>query len=289
VHADARFANRLLLPGFTLDDTALQASVRALSKHRPVLIEGATETLSVLAEHIVQQGGITFHPKALLCYGQELTPSARKTIESAFACPAFSLYNSGEFADVACETETHDGLLVAAEGYVVELLVDGRPARPGEEGELLITDLNNRCMPFIRYATGDRAVAMGADASFPNARGLPRIGAVNGRQGGTISGPGGARVPFGFFSALFAQYGYAVRRFRVLPRSPELLELVIEKAARYSESTLEELKSKIAERLGSAKIDVFFEDAENGPNSAVPPVARITEAGQREPTARGLG
>jgi len=283
VQADSKLANRLLLPGFTLDDATLQADLSALAKRKPVLIEGATEALLALSEHILQRGGVTFQPKAVLCYGQELSPSARKTIESALGCPAFSLYRSGEFSDVACETESHDGLLVAAEGYIVELLVNGRPARPGEEGEMIVTDLNNRCMPFIRYATGDRAVAMEADASFPNPRGLLRIGSVSGRPGGVISGPSGARVPLGFFSALFAQYGYAVSRFQVVPRSPELLELVLEKAPRYSESTLDELKSKITERLGAIRIDVTIEKPSQLPSSAVPSVAHVAELAHATP------
>ena len=116
-------------------------------------------------------------------------------------------------------------------------------------------------MPFIRYATGDQAVVMGPDTSFPNARGLPRIGFVSGRLGGTVSGLDGARVPLGFFSALFAQYGYAVRHFRVVSRSPESLDLHLERARRYSGATLDELCVKIRERLGAVNIEVYFDDA----------------------------
>ena len=267
-HTDARLANRLLLSAFQLDDAALQSSVRAMAKQRPVLVEGSTEVLSVLAQHISAHERLAFQPKAVLAHGQGLTPSARQAIEAAFGCPSFSLYRSGEFADIACETESHDGLLVASEGYVVEVLVNGRPAHPGEVGDLFITDLSNRGMPFLRFATGDRAMAMGPDTTFPNARGLSRIGQVSGRPGGTIVGIDGARVPFGYFSALFAQYGFAVRRFRIEPRSPELLELHLEKAARYSEATQHEIEAKIRERLGAVKIDVIFEEA-SAPAKAV--------------------
>ena len=261
-HMDARLANRLLLSAFRLDDATLASHVRQLVKHRPVLIEGSTEVLSVVAEHLSREGGGGFQAKAVLAHGQEVTPAARTQIEAAFGCPVFSLYRTGEFADIACEGDARDGLLVAAEGFIVELLVNGRPARLGEQGEVFVTDLNNRCMPFIRYATGDRAIAMAPDNSFPNARGLPRIGMVSGRAGGTVSGADGARVPLGFFSALFAQYGYAVRRFRVVSRSPESLELYIQKAPRFSESTLEELKTKIRERLGAIDIVVHLEEVQ---------------------------
>jgi phenylacetate-CoA ligase len=278
-HTEARLANRLLLSAFKLDETSLAAHVRQMAKHRPLLIEGATEVLSVVAEYLAAQGAGAVQPKAVLAHGQELTPSIRASLEAAFGCPVFSLYRTGEFADIACEGDAHDGLLVAAEGYVVELLVNGRPARVGEAGDVFITDLNNRCMPFIRYATGDRAVAMGPDASFPNARGLPRIGMVSGRAGGSVSGTDGARVPLGYFHALFAQYGYAVRRFRVAPGPAGSLELTLQKAPRYSEATLDEVKAKIRERLGAIEIAVHFEEPEAAPSLPRAPVLAAVREG----------
>jgi phenylacetate-CoA ligase len=261
VHADARFSNRLLLPAFRLDEASITSSLRAISKQKSVLVEGPTETLEAVAAHVLKQGGLDHHPKAVLVHGQQLTAAGRKLIEDAFGCKVFDLYRSGEFAEVACETDARDGLVIAGEGYIVELLVDGRPARLGEQGELFITDLNNRCMPFIRYATGDRAVALGPDKAEPHPRGLPRISQLQSRPGAIFNGVDGARVPSGFFSALFAEYGYAVRRFRVAERAPSGISLRIEKAPRYAESTLETIKTRIRERLGEAlEIDVVFDE-----------------------------
>lgn len=269
LQSDARFSNRLLLPAFRLDEASITASLRAIGKHKCTLVEGPTETLEVVAEQLKQQGGLTHRPKAVLVHGHELTSAGRQLIEEAFGCKVFDLYRSAELGEVACETEAHDGLLVAGEGYIVELLVDGRPAQLGEEGELFITDLNNRCMPFIRYGTGDRAVMLGPDQGQPHPRGLPRIGRLESRRGTIFSGAGGARVPSGFFSALFAEYGYAVRRFDVTQRSGAALALRLEKAPRYSESTLETIKSRIRERLGEGlEIDVTFDE----------PLAKLTDA-----------
>jgi phenylacetate-CoA ligase len=260
LQTDARFANRLLLPAFRLDEASVATSIRALNKHKATLVEGPTETLEVVARQLQQQGGIEHRPKAVLVHGQELTGARRALIEEAFGCKVMDLFRTGEFTDVACETEARDGLLVAAEGYIVEVLVGGRPARPGEQGEVFITDLNNRCMPFIRYATGDRAVLMGPDNTEPHPRGLPRLGHLGSRPGAIFEGENGLKVPSGFFSALFAEYGYAIRRFTVTARGVSSLELRIEKAARYSESTLETIKSRVRERLGeSLRIEVAFD------------------------------
>ena len=37
----------------------------------------------------------------------------------------------------------------------VEIVRDGEPVSPGEDGEVVITQLTNRAMPLIRYRTGD--------------------------------------------------------------------------------------------------------------------------------------
>lgn len=278
LQSDARFSNRLLLPAFRLDSASISASLRAIAKQKCVLIEGPAETLEVVAAELTQQqGGLGHRPKAVLVHGQQLSPGGRELIEQAFECKVFDLYRSGEFGEVACETDAHDGLLVAGEGYIVEVLVDGRPANVGEQGELYITDLNNRCMPFIRYATGDRAVLLGPDASEPHPRGLPRIGRIQSRAGLVLSGSDGARVPSGFFSALFAEYGYAVRRFEVAQQGDNALTLRIEKAPRYSESTLETIKARIRERLGAGlEIDVSFDESPRPATATAGAAASLT-------------
>jgi len=190
-----------------------------------------------------------------------LGEAERSKISLAFGCKVFDLYRTGELGEVACEAAAGGGLFVAAEGYIVELLVGERPARLGELGDVHVTDLNNRCMPLIRYATGDRAVALGPDTTLPNARGLSRIGKLAGRVGGLIRGLDDARVPTSFFSALFSEYNFAVRRFRVTELAPGAIRLGLVKAPRYSDATLEAINARIRERLGaSLRIDVEFDD-----------------------------
>lgn len=261
LQADARYSNRLLLPAFRLDEASIASSLRALARHNATLVEGPTEALLAVAEQLSKQGPLSHTPTAVIVHGQELTETARTSITDAFGCNVFDMYRAGEFGEVACESDQHDGLLVAAEGYIVEILAGGRPALPGEEGELFITDLNNRCMPFIRYATGDRAVVLAPESGLPHPRGLQRLRGLRSRPGSLLVGAAGQRVPSGFFSALFSEYGFAVRRFFVAQSSPGSLELRLEKAPRYSESTLELVKSRIRERLGEdLRIDVRFDE-----------------------------
>jgi phenylacetate-CoA ligase len=145
---------------------------------------------------------------------------------------------------------------------VVEVLRDGRPARPGELGEVVITDLNNFCMPFIRYRIGDLAVAMDPGETCPCGRGLPRLGRIEGRIQAMIVGAEGAVVPASLFPHFFKDYDYAVRQFQVVQKEPGRLLLKIVKASRFDDRIFAELLAKLRSYLGDdMKIDVAFVDA----------------------------
>ena len=61
----------------------------------------------------------------------------------------------------------------------MEVLRDGRPVEPGEQGEVVVTNLHAYAMPFIRYRIGDlatRAPACACGSPFT------ALGAVQGRM-----------------------------------------------------------------------------------------------------------
>ena len=58
---------------------------------------------------------------------------------------------------------------------------------------MVVTDLHNLAMPFIRYVTGDLATAADG-AACRCGRGLPRIASVEGRTSDTLTDGFGRRV-----------------------------------------------------------------------------------------------
>jgi phenylacetate-CoA ligase len=90
-----------------------------------------------------------------------------------------------------------------------------RTAQPGELGEVVITDLTNFAMPFIRYANGDLAVAGKADKCGCG-RALPRLGTVEGRVTETLVDGAGARVNGLVFNVVIAHMAHAIRQFQVI-------------------------------------------------------------------------
>lgn len=246
--ADARFCNRMFVPIFEMKEDGRGGLLATIESHRPVLVDGYAEAFDFLARHLRGQG-LEHAPKAVMSSAQSLPQHSREVIERAFGCRVFDKYGSREFSGIAYECEAHAGHHVVSEGYIVELLVDGRPAEPGETGEVVITDLNNYAMPFLRYRIGDLAVAM-ADEPCPCGRGGMRIGEIHGRVQSIIQGTDGRYVPGTFFPHVLKDYEYAIERFQIVQDAPGAITFRVVKGGRYSDDVLEEVLATIREHLG---------------------------------------
>jgi len=192
---------------------------------------------------------------------QTLPDQSRRIIEEAFGCRVFDKYGSREFSGIAYECEAHNGHHVVGEGLIVEVLRDGEPAAPGEVGEVIITDLNNYCMPFIRYRLGDLAVAVDDSAPCPCGRGLPRIGNVEGRVQSIIQGSDGRFLPGTFFSHYLKEFSFAFRHYQVVQEERGAIVFKVVKGSRYSDDVLDEVLRTFRKYLGQdMRIDVQFEE-----------------------------
>ena len=247
--ADAWMCNRMYVPIFEMKEDGLDRMLRMIEGHRPVLVDGYAEAFDFLARHLSEHGGLKVAPKAVMSSAQSLPQHSREVIERAFGCRVFDKYGSREFSGIAYECDAHAGHHVVSEGYIVEILVDGRPAEPGETGEVVITDLNNYAMPFIRYRIGDLAVAM-ADGPCACGRGAPRIGEIHGRVQSIIQGTDGRYVPGTFFPHLLKDYEYAIERFQIVQDAPGAITFRVVQGGRYSEDVLQEVLGVIREHLG---------------------------------------
>jgi len=149
------------------------------------------------------------------------------------------------------------------ESYIVELLVVGRPAAPGEVGEVVITDLNNFSVPLIRYRIGDLATAVDNAEPCPCGRGLSRIGRIQGRTQAIVHCGNGAWLPGTFFHHFFKDHDYAIRSFQVHQSRKGEFTLRIVKQDQFSEEAFRRIVDELRQYVGKASetpIDVEFVD-----------------------------
>jgi phenylacetate-CoA ligase len=233
-----------------MSDANLRGFVRQIEDYQPVLLDGYAESFNFLARYLAEHGRMDIRPKGIISSAQSLPDTSRRAIEDAFGCRVFDKYGAREFSGIAYECEAHAGHHVVSEGYIVEVIKDGRPAAPGEIGEVVITDLNNQCLPFIRYRIGDLAEAM--DTSVPCAcgRGLPRIGKIEGRVQSIILGSKGQYVPGSFFLHVLKDYDHAIRQFQIVQEQRGSITFKVVKGKRYNDGTLAEVLAILHRFLG---------------------------------------
>jgi phenylacetate-CoA ligase len=258
---DAWFMRRLFVPAYEITPEALEEFVRRIREHRPVLVDGYAESLNFLAHYAMDGGDPGFSPRAIMSSAQMLTEQSRDAIERAFDARVFDKYGSREFSGIAYECGHSRDHHVMDESYLVELLVDGRPAKPGEIGEVVITDLNNFSVPLIRYRIGD--LAMAVDQSVPCACGrhLSRVGRIEGRTQAIVHGADGTWLPGTFFAHFFKDFEYAVRFFQIHQSEAGSMTLRLVKGSRFTDETLAELLAGLRSFMGDdMQIDTEFVD-----------------------------
>ncbi len=257
---DAVLSHRHFVPVFELSEPRVEAMLRLIESIQPALVDGYAEALDFVAGHIRQSAQSSIaRVGAVMSSAQTLPASSRALIEQAFGCKVFDKYGSREFSGIAYECEQHDGHHVVSEGYIVEILREGRPAAPGEVGEVVITDLNNTCMPFVRYRIGDLAEALDPELPCPCGRGAPRIGRIEGRVQSIIQGTDGRYLPGTFFSHYFKDLDFAIKRYQVVQHQPGALGLRLVKGGRYSADVLAQVMDTLRHYLGERmRIDVEF-------------------------------
>ena len=185
-----RLTNQLLLPAFELSERRVLSWFERLARFRPVAVFGYPSTLAVFCRLLRLRGrSLTgIGARAVVCAGEVLRTEEREAIGSCFGAPVVNQYGSRDGGFIAQECE-RGRLHVTAESTIVEIVADGVPAASGVQGEIVVTQLENRAMPFLRYRTGDLG-RMSPDPC-PCGRTLPVLEEVVGRKTDFLVTPDG--------------------------------------------------------------------------------------------------
>lgn len=154
--------------------------VNALNEKQPVFIAGYPSAIYPVARFLLENGRVLgYKPRAVLTSSETLQDTARECMQNAFGCKVYDAYSGVECCALAAECECQQ-MHVCPEVGIVEIVDgSGKPAKPGEPGEVVLTGLLNSAMPLIRYRVGDRAIW--AENPCPCGRQMPVIQKIIGR------------------------------------------------------------------------------------------------------------
>jgi phenylacetate-CoA ligase len=212
-------------------DADLARVVDFIKRSKPKTLVCYTQAAADLARYILANGLRDWGNIPVVCGAERLFASDREVLERAFGPAVFETYGCREVMLIASECPHHDGMHESMENVVVEIVVTGadgktRPANEGELGEVVLTDLHNFAMPFLRYANGDLAIA-GPRARCACGRALRRIRAVEGRTTETLRDAQGQRVSGMVFNLIFSVLASTVRQFQAVQHKDSSITLKV--------------------------------------------------------------
>jgi len=242
------FSNILYLSSFNMSEEAMGRYARMLNRFKPDLILGYPSAVSQFAEFCKAHRFTSIRPRAAMSSGEKLFPHQAELIGGTFACPVFDRYGSNEFDGVAQECDRHAGLHVFNDILFVEVIHEsGRPAVSGEVGEIVVTDLSNLYMPFLRYRTGDLAVPTLRTCDC--GRGFPLLDRIEGRMFDAIVTPDGKSAG-GFFWTYLSRAVPGIEQFQIEQRERSGVVFRIVPGPEWKEEHKQELERKIKENMG---------------------------------------
>lgn len=249
---------RRVLSAFDMRRDNLVEYAQAIDAWRPRVIVGYTSALETLADWILDGNPLGWHPDSVITAAEMLSDRQRAALELAFGAPVFHTYGCREFMLIGAECEHHLGYHASEDHLVVEIADETGKPLVADVGNVLITDLHNWGMPFLRYANGDLARASAGVERCPCGRGLKRFGPVEGRRLDVLRTPDGRIIPGEFFPHLLKEVA-AVDRFQVRQRQLDCLELLIVAKGEFTAADEVFLRDKVSGVVGNAtRLDILL-------------------------------
>ena len=242
--------------GSYLNDEKIKSYLNSINKYKPLVIDGYVSALVLISQYILEHTVYVYSPKSIVTGAEYLSFESRKIIEKAFKCRVYDRYGGTELSLMAHECEKGKFHIMSDKLYF-EILKDGRPAKPGELGEVVVTDFTNKALPFIRFKVGDLAVAEEPTKICSCGRTLHLVRKIEGRINDLIILKNGNILVTHVWHKLFRDYP-EIKEFQVIQKEYDLFHINIVLTDKNFDLT--ELQESVSMFLPDSKIEWYIMD-----------------------------
>lgn len=248
--------NMLPLDCSLFSDQSLQSLALLLQKDSSIrILKSYASSLGAVADYFEKMGFSSdlFNLKVIISGAERLDPPVKGRLKKIFGCPVVSRYSNQENGILAQQSTQGDEFYLNTAHYFFECLQpdQDKPAPAGQPARLIVTDLHNRAMPFIRYDTGDVVIA---GESMAGGETLPVLTDISGRQSEIIQDTRGNRISPHYVALGFRQFE-RIRQYQLIQESRTEFTLKVEN--RDSVPGDEDLRTFLRHLLGEdASIDI---------------------------------
>jgi phenylacetate-CoA ligase len=175
--------------------TPLPELVAALNAYQPEVLITYPSVIRRLAE-TQREGQLRIAPRQFSSVAETLTQDVRDLARETWGARVLNVYGSTEANLIGFEYPWSTGVHILEDQLVFEVVDEhNRPVPAGVPGhKVLVTNLFNRTLPFIRYEMSDLVTI--AEGSSPSGQPRLRLAAIQGRREDVLSLPArnGGRV-----------------------------------------------------------------------------------------------
>ncbi len=187
-------------------------AVDAIMRNRCDVLYASRSSLEILAEELNNKG-LKVKPRILASISEVLTEKHRQMFRNSFGCNTLNIYGCIEIGVIAWECpHNSDNLHIDMETVLVNFR-DVKTTPYGKVGSIIVTNLENYVMPFIRYDLGDLILLPDNDQCSCG-RTLPVLGKVYGRNEDVLEYKG-RKYYWHFFSNHLQNYLY-INKYQIV-------------------------------------------------------------------------
>lgn len=209
------------LNAHTLSHQNMKRFADTMLDWKPDMFRAYPTAITIFGKFLSDNGYAPIRPKFIETSGEKLSKAQRSFLQKIFQAPIAEHYSSWEIYDIAYECPR--GSLHVGEHRYLEIIDEkGRPASPGQIGEIAVTPLTQYAMPFIRYKNGDLGVL--ESKTCPCGRGMPILREVVGRKHDILIRPDGQPV-YGSILSYITHDKPEIKQFQVYQPDRKNLEV----------------------------------------------------------------
>ncbi|MFZ1946081.1 MAG: hypothetical protein WAW06_00875 [bacterium] len=242
-------SNTLVLSAYTMDAETIEAYSATLARFRPKVFVSYPSFLVHFSKSPAAKGTAGFSPPVILVSGETLFEWQRATIEQGFGAKVYNHYGCCEFGAMARECRARNGLHLASERLLVETVPIGKSPGGDDLAELVITDLDNLGMPFIRYGIEDAGSITWERCECGLT--LPRLESALGRTFDVVRAPNGNAIG-GTFWTILLKRAKGIERLQVVQEKLDAITIRLEATQEFSDDDRAYVLGKIREACGPA-------------------------------------
>ena len=239
------FLKTRYVSAFDLSESETLTILEKLRKKNNLYMGGYASSLYVYAQIAKENNLKDVNFSCAISWGDKVFPHYRKLFREVFGSEIIDTYACSEGLMMGAQADLPYYYIMNPHVFIEILDDQNNEVEDGVLGNVVVTRLDSRAMPLIRYKPGDLAIKLKKE-HYPKSRKLnfPLLKQIIGRDTDIVISPKGNLLIVHFFTAIF-EFEESIKQFRVVQNCTENFKIEYIINANFNLATLRKLENEM--------------------------------------------